>query len=687
MAKNLIIVESPTKAKTIGKFLGKNYKIMASIGHLRDLPKSKMGVDIENDFEPKYINVRGKAKTINEIKKEAEKAENVYLASDPDREGEAIAWHLAYLLGLKNTDKNRVVFNEITKESIQEAVKSPRAIDLSLVDAQQARRVMDRIVGYELSPILWKKIKSGLSAGRVQSVALKLIVDRENEIKDFVREEYWSIIFNSNVKDIDFEGRYFGRFINGKLKAVKLKNEDEASKILDTIDKDKFKVIEKVTTKKSRKPSKPFTTSTLQQEASRKLNFSTSKTMMLAQQLYEGISLGKEGSVGLISYMRTDSTRLSDTIVQQAISFIKDNYGKEYASKGNNYSKKSANTQDAHEAVRVSSINRTPISIRTYLSDDQYKLYRLIWERTVASQMTDSKFLSTRYDFDNNGEIFKASGSIMLFDGYTKVWQMKDNDISLPDLDKDEVFAAKVINKNQHFTKPKPRYTEASLVKKLEENGIGRPSTYSSIIRSITSRKYVDFDNKTLYPTELGYSVNNLLMNFFSAIINEKFTAQMESELDRIESDEADWKELLRKFYSEFSRDLETAKESAKKVEIKLEKTGEKCPECGKDLVIRNGRNGKFIGCSDFPTCTFTKAIIKGTGVKCPKCDGEIVEKISKRGKVFYGCKNFPKCDYATWDKPTGEYCDKCGELMVHRKNRKIDAIICANENCENHTI
>ena len=687
MAKNLIIVESPTKAKTISKFLGKNYKIMASIGHLRDLPKSKMGVDIENDFEPQYINVRGKAKTINEIKKEATKAENVYLASDPDREGEAISWHLAYLLGLKPTEKIRVVFNEITKDAIQEAIKNPRAIDLSLVDAQQARRVMDRIVGYELSPILWKKIKSGLSAGRVQSVALKLIVDRENEINDFIPEEYWSIIFNANVDNIDFEGRYFGRYINGKLKAVKMKNEEEANALLEKIDKENFKVVDKVTTKKSRRPPKPFTTSTLQQEASRKLNFTTSKTMMVAQQLYEGISIGSEGSVGLISYMRTDSTRLSDTIVQQALSFIKENYGKEYASKGNSYSKKAANTQDAHEAVRVSSIFRTPQSIRTYLTNDQYKLYRMIWERTVASQMTDSKFMATRYDFDNNGEIFKASGSIMLFDGYTKVWTMKDNDITLPDLKVDDIFGAKEIVKNQHFTKPKPRYTEASLVKKLEENGIGRPSTYSSIIRSITSRKYVDFENKALYPTDLGYSVNNLLIDYFSEIINEKFTAQMESELDRIEDESLDWKELMRSFYAQFSKDLDTAKKDAKKVEIKLELTGDKCPDCGKDLVYRNGRNGKFIGCSDFPNCTFTKAIIKDTGVKCPKCGGDIVEKISKKGKVFFGCKNYPTCDYATWDKPTGETCDKCGELMVHRKNRKVDAIICANINCENHSI
>ena len=685
MGKDLIIVESPTKARTIAKFLGSSYKIMASIGHLRDLPKSKMGVEIEKDFEPQYINVRGKAKTINEIKKAAKDADNVFLASDPDREGEAIAWHLAYLLDLDLNDKNRVVFNEITKDAIKEAIKKPRKIDQSLVDAQQARRVMDRIVGYELSPILWKKVKSGLSAGRVQSVALKLIVDREEEIKNFIPEEYWTIEANAQADKIDFQVRYFGRFVEDKLKSHRLLTEKDADEVLSKLDKDNFKLIEKVTSKKSRKPSKPFTTSTLQQEASRRLNFSTSKTMSIAQQLYEGINIGKEGSQGLISYMRTDSTRLSDTIVQQALSFIKSEYGDDYATKGNNYANKSANAQDAHEAVRVSSVYRTPYSIRDYLTDDQFKLYRLIWQRTVASQMTNSQFLSTRYDFDNNGEIFKASGSVMIFDGYTKVMPTQDTTIVLPDLKKDDVIAAKEILKSQHFTKPKPRYTEASLVKKLEENGIGRPSTYSSIIRSITSRKYVEFENKALFPTELGVSVNKLLISYFSKVINEQFTAQMENELDRIEAKELEWKELMREFYDNFKDDLVIAKENAKKVEIKVEKTGEKCPECGKDLIYRDGRNGKFIGCSGFPDCKFTKAIIKDTGAKCPKCGGNIVEKISKRGKVFYGCNTFPKCDYATWDKPTGENCEKCGDLMVHKKNRYMDKIVCNNEDCENH--
>ena len=685
MGKNLIIVESPTKAKTLSRFLRKNYKLMASIGHLRDLPKSKMGIDIENDFEPQYINVRGKAKTINEIKKEAKKADKVYLASDPDREGEAIAWHLAFLLDLDLDEENRIVFNEITKEAVIEAIENPRKIHISLVDAQQARRVMDRIVGYELSPILWKKIKGGLSAGRVQSVALKLIVDREEEIKKFIPEEYWSIIFQADVDKKSFEGRYFGRFIDEKLKSVKISNEKQADEILAKVDKDSFKVIDKITSKKTRRPNKPFTTSTLQQEASSRLNFSTSKTMSIAQQLYEGINIAQEGTVGLISYMRTDSTRLSSAIVSQALDYINDNFGKAYASRGNTYSKKGSNTQDAHEAIRVSSIYRTPYDIKDYLSQDQFKLYRLIWERTLASQMKPSRYLSTRYDVDNNGEIFKVSGSIMEFDGYTKVWKTKDNTVILPDLSVGDVFSSNEITKNQHFTKPKARFTEASLVKKLEENGIGRPSTYSSIIRSITSRRYVDFENKSLYPTELGFSVNDLLTSYFENIINEDFTAAMESELDRIEAGQLPWKDLMHRFYDEFKDDLDHAKESAKKIEIKVKKTGESCPECNSDLVYRQGRNGDFIGCSAFPKCTFTKAIIKDTGVTCPRCGGNIVEKLSKRGKVFYGCNNYPDCDYATWDKPTGDYCEECGDLMIHKKNRYMDKVICNNPECKNH--
>lgn len=681
MAKNLIIVESPTKAKTIGKFLGKNYKIMASVGHLRDLPKSRMGVDVENNFEPEYINVRGKASTINAIKAEAKKVDNVYLASDPDREGEAIAWHLAFLLDLDLKEKNRVVFPEITKETVKEAIKHPRAIDLNLVDAQQARRILDRIVGYKLSPILWKKVKNGLSAGRVQSAALKLIIDRENEIRKFIPEEYWSIDFVATHNKIDFTGDFIGEYIDNKIKNIKLTNENDVDNIISKIDKDNFKIIDKDVKEKSRKPYEPFTTSTLQQEASKRIYFSTSKTMSVAQQLYEGINVG-EGSVGLISYMRTDSTRLSNGIIDEAISYINENYGKEYASKGRSYNKKKSGSQDAHEAVRVSSIYRTPEKIRDYLTTDQYKLYRLIWERTLASQMKDSKYLSTRYDFESNGILFRANGSIVTFDGFSKVWTIADKKVKLPNFEIGDVFSASKINKEKHFTKPKARFTEASLVKELEKNGIGRPSTYSSIIKSLLSRYYVGFEEKSLVPTEIGFTVIELLLQYFKTIINEDFTAEMENSLDKIEESDVEWRKLIKDFYDKFDELLKKAENSSKDFEIKDKPTGEKCPECGEDLLYKKGRNGDFIGCSNFPKCTFTKNIVKELGIVCPKCGGKIIEKISKRGKVFYGCENYPQCDWASWDKPTGEKCAECGDLMVHRKNRKMDAIICNNENC-----
>ncbi|MFM1573183.1 type I DNA topoisomerase [Helcococcus ovis] len=681
MAKNLIIVESPTKAKTIGKFLGKNYKIMASVGHLRDLPKSRMGVDVENNFEPEYINVRGKASTINAIKAEAKKVDNVYLASDPDREGEAIAWHLAFLLDLDLKEKNRVVFPEITKETVKEAIKHPRAINLNLVDAQQARRILDRIVGYKLSPILWKKVKNGLSAGRVQSAALKLIIDRENEIRKFIPEEYWSIDFVATHNKIDFTGDFIGEYIDNKIKNIKLTNENDVDNIISKIDKDNFKIIDKDVKEKSRKPYEPFTTSTLQQEASKRIYFSTSKTMSVAQQLYEGINVG-EGSVGLISYMRTDSTRLSNGIIDEAISYINENYGKEYASKGRSYNKKKSGSQDAHEAVRVSSIYRTPEKIRDYLTTDQYKLYRLIWERTLASQMKDSKYLSTRYDFESNGILFRANGSIVTFDGFSKVWTIADKKVELPNFEIGDVFSASKINKEKHFTKPKARFTEASLVKELEKNGIGRPSTYSSIIKSLLSRYYVEFEEKSLVPTEIGFTVIELLLQYFKTIINEDFTAEMENSLDKIEESDVEWRKLIKDFYDKFDELLKKAENSSKDFEIKDKPTGEKCPECGEDLLYKKGRNGDFIGCSNFPKCTFTKNIVKELGIVCPKCGGKIIEKISKRGKVFYGCENYPQCDWASWDKPTGEKCAECGDLMVHRKNRKMDAIICNNENC-----
>jgi hypothetical protein len=675
LAKNLVIVESPTKAKSIAKMLGRNYKVMATIGHLRDLPKSKFGVDIENDFEPEYIKVRGRAKTINELKKEADKAEKVYLATDPDREGEAISWHLQFLLGLDPHAKNRVEFHEITKENIKNAIKNPREIDQNLVDAQQARRVMDRIVGYEISPILWKRIKSGLSAGRVQSVALKLIVDRQKEIDDFIPEEYWTITAHHKHDKLKFDSEFYGQ-INKK---VKISKESGADKVLSKIDKDNFKVVKITKTKKSRKPQKPYTTSTLQQDASNRLGFSTKFTMQLAQQLFEGIDVG-DGSVGLITYMRTDANRISKEIVGEALSYIKEKYGPEYASRGNTYEGRKKGSQDAHEAIRPTSIRRNPLEIKQYLTDQQYKLYKMIWERVVASQMTDYEYLSTQVLFDNNSLIFKTNGKITLFEGFNKLSSANENENILPELKEGDVIGAEKIDKDQHFTNPPARYTEASLVKTLEEFGIGRPSTYSATINQIISRNYVEFEGRSIYPTDLGKTVNTFLQENFDDIINVEFTAEMENALDNIAEGERFWKETLKAFYKDFEKDMRGVKKDENDYKVKDEVLDEKCPKCGKNLAIKHGRNGKFIGCTGFPACDFTKSIIKSTGVKCPNCkDGTLIEKVSKRGKRFYGCDNYPKCDFALWDPPTGAKCPKCGSLLIHKKNRSTDEIRCSS--------
>ena len=675
MAKNLVIVESPTKARSISKMLGRNYKVMATVGHLRDLPKSKFGVDIENNFEPEYIKVRGRAKTINELKKEAKKAENVYLATDPDREGEAISWHLQFLLDLDPEAKNRVEFHEITKENVKNAIKNPRKIDQNLVDAQQARRVMDRIVGYEISPILWKRVKAGLSAGRVQSVALKLIVDKQKEIDDFVPEEYWTITAHHKEAGEKFDSEFYGQ-INKK---IKISNENGADKVLNKIDKDKFEVVKITKTKKRRKPQKPYTTSTLQQDASNRLGFSTRYTMQLAQQLFEGIDVG-DGSVGLITYMRTDANRISKEIVGEALSYIKEKYGPEYAGRGNTYGGKKKGSQDAHEAIRPTSIRRNPLEIKEYLTDQQYKLYKMIWERVVASQMTDYEFLSTQVLFDNNSLIFKTNGKITLFEGFNKLGANKENENILPELKEGDVISAESIDKDQHFTKPPARYTEASLVKTLEEFGIGRPSTYSATINQIISRNYVELEGRSIFPTDLGKTVNTFLQENFDDVINVEFTREMEDALDNIAEGDRFWKETLKSFYKDFEKDMKGVKKDGKDYKVRDEILDEKCPKCGKPLAIKHGRNGKFIGCTGFPDCNFTKSIVKSTGVKCPECDdGTIIEKISKKRKRFYGCDNYPKCDFALWDPPTGEKCPKCGSLLIHKKNRSTDQIKCSS--------
>ena len=685
MYKNLVIVESPTKAKTVSKMLGSNYKVVASVGHIRDLPKSKMGIDIENNFEPEYINVRGKASKIKELKDLYKNSENIYLATDPDREGEAISWHIAYLLGLDINANNRIEFHEITKKSIKESIKNSRKIDMNLVNSQQARRVLDRLVGYKLSPILWKKIKSGLSAGRVQSATLKIICERQEEIDNFVPEEFWKIEGIHNVQNIEFKSLYYGEYENKKIVKKEIKNEEEALKVVEKTDKDNFIVEDVKKVKKERKPQPPFTTSTLQQEAGRKLGFSSLMTMSIAQQLYEGINVGKEGSVGLISYMRTDSTRISSEIVAEAIEYITENYGKNYASKGNEYNLKKKNSQDAHEGVRPSSIFRSPEKIKSYLTANQYKLYKLIWERTVASQMKAESYESTQIVLNSNNCIYKLNGRYTLFDGFSKIYTSSDiKDEPLPKLEVKDVINAEKIEKSQHFTKPVANFTEATLVKKLEENGIGRPSTYASIINSLTSRFYILIENKKIFPTDLGKNVNKFLVSNFETIINEKFTMEMEEKLDEIAENKKDWKKVISDFYAVFETFLKKSEGDSGDYKIKDEVLDEKCPQCGKNLVIKKTKFGRFIGCSGFPYCNYIKKEVKDTGVKCPKCGGRIIEKISKKRKVFYGCENYPECDYAIWDKPIADKkCEKCGKFLVEVKNRFKHALKCSDENCD----
>ena len=684
MTKNLIIVESPTKTKTISKILGKNYKVLASKGHLRDLPKSQFGVDIENQFEPKYINVRGKASTINELKRESKKADNIYLATDPDREGEAISWHLAQLLDLDPENANRVSFHEITPQGVKEGMAHPRTIDMDLVNSQQARRIMDRIVGYQISPILWKKVQGGLSAGRVQSVALKLIVDREREIRAFVPKEYWSVHAHHCEEHIAFSSELVGKKQGGKIHKISLADEASTDALISSFSSP-FVVSKVSKRKRNKKPYAPFTTSTLQQEANRRLGFSTSKTMMIAQQLYEGISLHGMGQVGLITYMRTDSTRLADSFVEQTKEYVTKNYGEKYATKGILYGG-NRKAQDAHEAVRPASVTLAPQVIHDDLTNDQFRLYDLIWRRAVASQMASAVFLSTTVDLSSGEYLFRVNGIEPQFEGFQAVWPVNTKEVQLPQLCEGAEVEAKRIEKQQHFTQPPARYTEASLVQTLEKNGIGRPSTYSAIIKSILSRGYVEMEKKQFQPTPLGEKVNAFLEANFNEIINEGFTSTMEERLDAIAGGDVDWRALMGEFYAVFSKDLRKAKEDDTGYKLPVEETGEICPECGGKLIIKHGRNGDFIGCSNFPSCTFTKSIVKTTGVSCPQCGkGELVEKISKRGKVFYSCNQYPSCDYATWDPPTGEKCSICGDLLLHRKNRHEDRIYCHNEKCPNH--
>ena len=663
MSKNLVIVESPAKSKTIEKYLGSDYKVLSSKGHIRDLATSGkfgLGVDIDNGFKPNYIPIKGKKKDISSLKKEADSAKKVYLATDPDREGEAISWHLKDALSLKDDDYDRIVFNEITKDAVTSSFKNARKIDDLMVRSQEARRILDRIIGFRLSKLMQSKT-GGKSAGRVQSVALKLIVDRENEIKNFISEEYWTI-------DAVFD-KFNASLFKYKDKKIEIKNEEEVNKIEESLS-NKYN-IESIEEKDKNKHSKPpFITSTLQQEAINKLNFSSKKTMSIAQKLYEGISLGDE-TVGLITYMRTDSIRLSNEFISNTYKYIEDNYGKEY--KGSvKISKKTENVQDAHEAIRPSSILRTPEKIKDYLTNDEYKLYSLIYSRALSSLMAPSKVKATSIIFDNNNYKFKATGQVTIFDGYLKVYKdyEKSEDNNLPDLKNEKVLETDKLDKKQHFTEPPARYSESSLIKEMESLGIGRPSTYSQTISTITDRGYVKLVQKKFVPTEIGIETNNKLQEFFSNLINVKYTAKMEDDLDNIANGDIIWNELLKDFYEEFEPMVENAFENMEKKEP--EKTGEICPDCGGDLVIRNGKYGEFTSCSNYPECKYIKKEEKKVTEVCDciKCGNKIVERKTKKGKIFYGCSNFPKCKEAYWDKPIGEKCPECNSMLVEKDNK-----------------
>jgi len=681
MSDYLVIVESPAKARTIKRYLGKNYVVKASMGHVRDLPKSQIGVDVENAFKPKYITIRGKGDVLKELRKAAKKAKKIYLAADPDREGEAIAWHLAYALKIDANSNCRVVFNEITKDAIKESFKHPRAIDQSLVDAQQARRILDRLVGYNISPLLWKKVRRGLSAGRVQSVAVKLIIDREKEIENFKPEEYWSIESEFQKNDDTFKGTFYG--IKGEKK--ELKSEDDVNAILNQLEGRKFTIQKVNKRERKRNPALPFTTSSLQQDAARKLNFRAKKTMVIAQQLYEGIDLGREsgGITGLITYMRTDSTRVSENAIQEAKAYITENYGEKYVGKRRKQKQKEG-AQDAHEAVRPTSVKRDPKSLKGILTTDQYRLYKLIYERFLASQMAPAIMDTMTAHLYNNDIEFRATGSKVKFPGFMKVYvvgtddKKKEKESFLPDLQEGMVVQAKDIQPKQHFTQPPPRYTEARLVAALEEKGIGRPSTYAPTLDTIQRRGYVNVDNRRFHPTEIGIIVNDLLQEYFPEIIDIDFTANMENDLDAIEEGKAEWVKIMDQFYEGFSKRLEKAEKEMAEIEIKDEPAGIDCEKCGHQMVYKMGRYGKFLACSNFPNCRNTKPILKKIGVKCPKCeDGNIVERRSRKRRLFYGCDSYPNCDFVSWDKPISKTCPDCKSLLTERKTKKQTTIRC----------
>lgn len=735
---NLIIMESPTKAATVEGYLGRNYRVVASKGHVRDLPKSTLGVDIEDGFKPKYINIRGKGDLIKDLKKEAKRADKIFIATDPDREGEAIAWHLSVALGLSPDESHRITFNEVTKTAVKEAIKHPRRIDMGLVDAQQARRILDRIVGYKLSPYLWSTVRSGLSAGRVQSVATRVIVDREDEIRAFVPKEYWTVdaMLSTPRKD-----KLTARFYGDKNGKIALESEADAEKIVNSVKNSRFNVVSCRHSVKQRQPAPPFTTSTLQQEASRKLNFHSGRTMRAAQELYEGIDIGSElgGVQGLITYMRTDSVRISSEVQQSTLDFIKDKYGAKYAPAEPRVFKAKAGAQDAHEAIRPVNVMLDPAKVRKFLSVDQYRLYKLIWNRYIASQMAAAEISAVAVETESAGYIFHSNGSTVKFQGFLAVYEestddesVQDNERLLPEINEGELLDAIDVDPEQHFTEPPMRYTEASLIKFLEELGIGRPSTYLLIVPTITQREYVVREGKSLRPTPLGEATTKLMKESFPDIVDYKFTASMENQLDEVEEGNVSMTDVLSGFYEGFARELETATANATKLEIppeetdmicekcgakmvvksgrygkfaacpnypeckntkplekasdasKTESTEEKveykCEQCGSDMVVRHGRYGNFYACSNYPECKYTRPFGQVLDVKCPKCGSDILTKWGRNKSVFYSCVKYPECDFSSWDKPVSEKCPDCGEILYEKKNKNL--LVCKNEKC-----
>ena len=681
MAKYLVIVESPAKVKTIKKFLGKNYEVMASNGHVRDLPKSQLGIDVDGDFEPKYITIRGKGDILAALRKEVKKADKIYLATDPDREGEAISWHLSTALKLEDKNVSRISFNEITKSAVKESLKNPRQIDMDLVDAQQARRVLDRMVGYKISPLLWAKVKRGLSAGRVQSVALRIVCDREDEINAFIPEEYWSLDVSLNA---DGEKKpLIAKLVGKGNDKIAISSKEEMDKVLAELENEKFEILDIKKGERTKKAPLPFTTSTLQQEASKALNFPISKTMRIAQQLYEGVDIKGQGTVGLITYLRTDSIRISEEADAMAKTFISENYGDKYLSSGGNKDKKSQKIQDAHEAIRPSDINRTPSDIKESLSRDQFRLYQLIWKRFAASRMANAIYETTTVNIGAGDYRFHVSTSRVSFDGFRLAYVEADDEkeekqVTFKSIDENTKLTFEEFDPKQHFTQPPAHYTEASLVKTLEELGIGRPSTYSPTITTIIARRYITKENKNLYVTEIGEVVNQIMKDSFPSIVDEHFTANMETLLDGVAEGTVNWKQVVRNFYPDLKQAVEAAEKDLEKVTIEDEVTDEVCELCGRNMVIKYGPHGKFLACPGFPECKNTKPYYEKINVACPKCGKDIVLKKTRKGRKYYGCIDNPECDFMSWGRPVADKCPRCGGYMVVKGNK----VACANEQC-----